>query len=65
MLTTRSLKPSGLDALRASGFAEEVLNVGNGRYVERRYWDEGRLEDGEELPDDARIEVRYVRPAGS
>ena len=65
VLTTRSLKPSGLDALRASGFAEEVLNVGNGRYVERRYWDEGRLEDGEELPDDARIEVRYVRPAGS
>jgi len=40
-----------------------VVNVGGGEYVERRYWDEGRLDDGRAMPDDARIEVRYVQPA--
>lgn len=62
VLTTRSLKPTGRNTMRSSGLAEEVVNLGNGQYVERRYWDEGRLEDGEELPDDARIEIRYVQP---
>lgn len=63
VLTTRSLKPSGRNTMRASGLAEEAVNIGDGRYVERRYWEEGRLEDGEKLPDDARIEIRYVQPA--
>jgi hypothetical protein len=63
VLTTKPLNATGLDALRASGFAEEVVNIGDGEYVERRCWDEGRLDDGRGMPDDARIEVRYIRPA--
>jgi hypothetical protein len=63
VLTTTPLKATGVDALRASGFAEEVVNIGDGEYVERRYWDEGRLDDGREMPDDARVEIRYVQAA--
>jgi len=63
VLTTDSIKPTGLDALQSAGAAEEVLNLGGGEYVERFYYDRGRLPDGSTIPDQARIEIRYLRPA--
>ncbi|MCX4156165.1 MULTISPECIES: hypothetical protein [Paraburkholderia] len=63
VLHTDSLQAKRSDTIRMGGVAEEVLNLGDGEYVERYHLDQGHLENGRELPEERRLEIRYLRPA--
>jgi len=61
-LETLELEPSGLYELSDDAYDEELVDLGNGEYIHRNYWDEGSY-DGKPLPKNARPLTRLFRGA--
>ena len=62
-LETGGLEPTGVyKNLNPEELEEELLELSPGKYIHRKFWDEGEYQD-EPLPDSARVVFRFFKGA--